>query len=168
MSLLLASNVLPLTLRASRFTLIPAKIYDIKTCPRARRRRGTSCCTLTVSHTLPYVGAKHANPKRSLCSRLGTPCRIARFSPGLRESTRAPSGSRARTDVSAWGSGVARGRGLRPAAHRNPLRHGGEPPCHHSQGRGFCHIRLSSIKRHFFQKVFTNKKKFGKMRLPHN
>ena len=31
MSLLLASNVLPLTLRVSRFTLIPAKIYDIKT-----------------------------------------------------------------------------------------------------------------------------------------
>ena len=27
---LLASNVLPLTLRVSRFTLIPAKIYDIK------------------------------------------------------------------------------------------------------------------------------------------
>ena len=28
---LLASNVLPLSLRDSRFTLIPAKIYNIKT-----------------------------------------------------------------------------------------------------------------------------------------
>jgi hypothetical protein len=33
---LLGSNVLPLLLRNSRFTLIPPKIYDIKTEPQSR------------------------------------------------------------------------------------------------------------------------------------
>ncbi len=46
---LLGSNVLPLLLRNSRFTLIPPKIYDIKPQPSARRRRGTCCSALTAT-----------------------------------------------------------------------------------------------------------------------
>ena len=54
-SLLLASGVLPLSLRDSRFTPIPAKIYDIKTEPRFSLRLGhrSALTTQRGCHSLP-------------------------------------------------------------------------------------------------------------------
>ena len=45
MSILFGSNVLPLLLRNSRFTLIPPKIYDIKTNLYTRAAGYVMLCT---------------------------------------------------------------------------------------------------------------------------
>jgi len=53
-SLARTSNVLPLTLRVSRFTLIPAKIYDIKTWPRFSLRLGHAAALTTIQVVIHY------------------------------------------------------------------------------------------------------------------
>ena len=63
MSILLASNVLPLLLRNSRFTLIPAKINNIKTEPQSRAAGYVMLCADGDAYQIiVFVGANIVRP----------------------------------------------------------------------------------------------------------